>query len=127
MGHCPPGQILSRDLRHLIKPTLDATICLGPATFFPTLGLEIQAAQNDEGCKPTKIDGGKLFMQSVLKKGFFIAALATLAAPAFSQSTTPAPVVEQRKENSRTGLPTVWRADSSPQAKPQIWKRRNPR
>src|SRR6266581_3406541 len=41
------------------------------------------------------------FMQSVLKKGFFIAALATLAAPAFSQSTTPAPVVEQRKENQQ--------------------------
>ena len=40
-------------------------------------------------------------MQSVLKKGFFIAALATLAAPAFSQSTTPAPVVEQRKENQQ--------------------------
>jgi lipopolysaccharide export LptBFGC system permease protein LptF len=40
-------------------------------------------------------------MQSVLKKAFFAAALAALAAPAFSQSTTPAPVVEQRKENQQ--------------------------
>ena len=40
-------------------------------------------------------------MQSVLKKAFFTAALATLGAPAFSQSATPAPVVEQRKENQQ--------------------------
>jgi hypothetical protein len=40
-------------------------------------------------------------MQSVLRKAFFAATLAGLAAPAFSQSTTPAPVVDQRKENQQ--------------------------
>lgn len=40
-------------------------------------------------------------MQSAFKKAFFAAALAALAAPAFSQGTTPAPEVEQRKENQQ--------------------------
>jgi lipopolysaccharide export LptBFGC system permease protein LptF len=40
-------------------------------------------------------------MNSVLKKAFFAATLATLAVPAFSQSNNPAPVVEQRKENQQ--------------------------
>jgi hypothetical protein len=40
-------------------------------------------------------------MNSVLKKAFFAGALAVLAVPAFSQSTTPAPVVDQRKENQQ--------------------------
>ena len=40
-------------------------------------------------------------MSSVLKKAFFAAALAALAAPAFSQSSSPAPVIDQRKENQQ--------------------------
>ena len=40
-------------------------------------------------------------MSSVLKRAFFAAALAALAAPAHSQSTTPAPSIEQRKENQQ--------------------------
>ncbi len=43
-------------------------------------------------------------MSSVLKKGFFAAALAALAVPAFSQSTTPstpAPTIQERKENQQ--------------------------
>jgi hypothetical protein len=40
-------------------------------------------------------------MNSVLKKAFFAAALAVLAAPAFSQSSSPAPVIDQHKENQQ--------------------------
>jgi hypothetical protein len=43
-------------------------------------------------------------MNSVCKKAFFTAALAALATPAFSQSTTtsaPAPTINQRKENQQ--------------------------
>lgn len=40
-------------------------------------------------------------MLSVCKKAFFAAALAALAVPAFSQSTTPAPTINQRKENQQ--------------------------
>jgi hypothetical protein len=42
-------------------------------------------------------------MNSVLKKAFFAAALTAFAVPAFSQSTTtsPAPVIDQRKENQQ--------------------------
>jgi len=40
-------------------------------------------------------------MSSVLKKAFFAAALAALAVPAFSQSNSPAPVIDQRKENQQ--------------------------
>jgi hypothetical protein len=40
-------------------------------------------------------------MNSVMKKAFFTAALAALVIPAFSQSATPAPVINQRKENQQ--------------------------
>ena len=43
-------------------------------------------------------------MNSVCRKAFFAAALAALATPAFSQSTTtsaPAPTINQRKENQQ--------------------------
>src|SRR5205809_4467923 len=44
-------------------------------------------------------------MNSVFKKAFFAAALASLATPAFSQSTTPtntpAPTIQDRKENQQ--------------------------
>ena len=40
-------------------------------------------------------------MSSVLKKAFFAAALTAFAVPAFSQSSSPAPVIDQRKENQQ--------------------------
>lgn len=40
-------------------------------------------------------------MNSVLKRAFFAAALAALAAPAYPQSASPAPTIEQRKENQQ--------------------------
>src|SRR5213593_3804350 len=40
-------------------------------------------------------------MNSVMKKAFFAGVLAALATPAFSQSATPAPVINQRKENQQ--------------------------
>ena len=40
-------------------------------------------------------------MDSVLKKAFFAAALAALATPAFSQTTTAAPTIQERKENQQ--------------------------
>src|SRR5258708_24883428 len=86
------------------------SICRFPIRIYPSAQplsplcvQQLKQLTKCEAARRDQIDGGEI-MSSVLKKGFFAAAVAALAVPACSQSTTPstpAPTIEERKENQQ--------------------------